>query len=66
MIPNPNPRIPEVPTNSTAANEPAAPTEQWADDAPPTISPESPIGDYTRELQREYDEQQEEGKIENE
>lgn len=27
------------------------------------ISPESPIGDYTRELQQEYDEQQEEGKL---
>ena len=28
-----------------------------------TISPGSPIGDYTRELQQEYDEQQEEGKL---
>lgn len=27
------------------------------------IPPESPIGDYTRELQQEYDEQQEEGKL---
>jgi hypothetical protein len=29
-----------------------------------TMSPESPIGDYTRELKQEYDEQQEEGKLE--
>jgi hypothetical protein len=27
------------------------------------ISPESPIGDHTRELQQEYDEQQDEGKL---
>jgi hypothetical protein len=27
------------------------------------ISPESPIGDYTRELQQEYDDQQQEGKL---
>jgi hypothetical protein len=27
------------------------------------ISPESPIGDYTRELQQEYEEQQKEGKL---
>lgn len=27
------------------------------------VAPESPLGDYTRELQQEYDEQQEEGKI---
>lgn len=40
-------------------------TQPPAEEAEPEkeISPLSPIGDYTRELQQEYDAQQEEGKV---
>src|SRR4051812_43065593 len=40
-----------------AAKADAQPEESEA------LSPESPIGDYTRELQQEYDEQQDVGKL---
>jgi len=43
-----------------AAETTKADTDPGADE---TMSPESPIGDYTRELQQEYDEQQDEGKV---
>jgi hypothetical protein len=52
-------------TDQLFAAEAAKAAEADADPkASETIPPESPIGDYTRELQQEYEEQQEEGKLE--
>ncbi len=54
-------------TESTAVTDQLFAAEAAKADADPeadaAISPESPIGDYTRELQQEYNEQQEEGKL---
>jgi hypothetical protein len=41
--------------------EPPAPGDQ--EDVPSLSDRESPLGDYVRELQQEYDEQMEEGKL---
>jgi len=50
---------PELPTR----DEPTAETPQTPDPAAGRPEQKSSVGDYVRELQREYDEQQEEGKI---
>jgi hypothetical protein len=44
---------------------PESPAEKPTVDDPPAepTGPQSSIGDYVRELQREYDEEQEEGRI---
>jgi hypothetical protein len=50
---------PELPTQ----DESPAETPQTADPSAERPEQKSSVGDYVRELQREYDEQQEEGKI---
>ena len=64
MKPNKPTTNPVAATDELFAAEAAKAEEEAADPgASEIIPPESPIGDYTRELQQEYDEQQQEGKV---
>jgi hypothetical protein len=50
----------EVPLDRTGGSAPA-PAEKPA--APGGAAPESPLGDYLRELEQEFQDQEEEGKL---
>jgi hypothetical protein len=56
-------RIGPPPPRPTPESQAAAPDDSSGEIRPVNPSPDSPLRDYVRELQQEFEEQQEEGKL---